>query len=53
MTGESPRGTVPQCHTGGIAAAHDAGMDDERFFCPDCCAEHREPLEATLGHIAR
>jgi hypothetical protein len=28
-------------------------MDDERFFCPDCSAEHREPLEATLGHIAR
>ncbi len=27
-------------------------MDDERFICPDCCAEHREPLEAALGHIA-
>jgi hypothetical protein len=26
---------------------------DDRFFCPDCAAEHREPLEATLGMFAR
>jgi hypothetical protein len=26
---------------------------DETFFCPDCGAEHLEPIEATLGHFAR
>ncbi len=31
---------------------HDPGMDDV-FLCPDCHAEHNEPLEATLGHVAR
>ncbi len=31
---------------------HDARMD-ETFFCPDCGAEHLEPIEATLGHFAR
>jgi hypothetical protein len=26
---------------------------DDRFLCPDCSAEHSEPLDATLGHVAR
>lgn len=26
---------------------------DETYLCPDCRAEHSEPLEAVLGHIAR
>jgi hypothetical protein len=26
---------------------------DEPYFCPDCLAEHTEPLDATLGHVAR
>jgi hypothetical protein len=26
---------------------------DELYFCPDCLAEHTEPLDATLGHVAR
>jgi len=26
---------------------------DDVYFCPDCRAEHQEPLEATLGHEAR
>ncbi len=25
---------------------------DDRYLCPDCSAEHSEPLEATLGHLA-
>jgi hypothetical protein len=40
------------CHPGGIGAAHAALMDDI-FLCPDCLTEHREPLEAVLGHRAR
>jgi hydrogenase maturation factor HypF (carbamoyltransferase family) len=31
---------------------HDARMDDI-FLCPDCLTEHREPLEARLGHRVR
>jgi hypothetical protein len=23
------------------------------YICPDCSAEHDEPFEATLGHLAR
>jgi hypothetical protein len=26
---------------------------DETYLCPDCRAEHAEPHEAVLGHIAR
>ena len=26
---------------------------DEICLCPDCYAEHQEPLEATLGHLVR
>jgi hypothetical protein len=26
---------------------------DELYFCPDCHAEHAEPLDAALGHIVR
>jgi hypothetical protein len=26
---------------------------DELYFCPDCLAEHTEPLDAGLGHVAR
>jgi hypothetical protein len=26
---------------------------DVIYFCPDCRAEHAEPLEAVLGHRAR
>jgi hypothetical protein len=26
---------------------------DDIFLCPDCHAEHQEPLEASLGHVAR
>lgn len=26
---------------------------DEIYLCPDCYAEHQEPLEATLGHLVR
>jgi hypothetical protein len=26
---------------------------DETFFCRDCGAEHLEPIEAMLGHLAR
>jgi hypothetical protein len=26
---------------------------DDIFLCPDCLTEHREPLEAALGHRAR
>jgi hypothetical protein len=26
---------------------------DNTYLCPDCRAEHSEPLEAVLGHIAR
>jgi len=26
---------------------------DELYFCPDCQAEHAEPLDAALGHVAR
>jgi hypothetical protein len=26
---------------------------DETYLCPDCRAEHSEPFEAVLGHIAR
>ncbi len=40
------------CHTGGISKPHDPRMDDI-YLCPDCRAEHAEPYEAVLGHIAR
>ena len=40
------------CHTGGIPAGDDANMDDT-YLCPDCRAEHSEPHEAALGHVAR
>ena len=26
---------------------------DDIYLCPDCRAEHAEPYEAVLGHIAR
>jgi len=26
---------------------------DDYLLCPDCGIEHAEPLEATLGHLAR
>jgi hypothetical protein len=26
---------------------------DDTYLCPDCYAEHTEPLEAVLGHVAR
>lgn len=26
---------------------------DDLFLCPDCLELHAEPLEATLGHVAR
>ena len=26
---------------------------DDIYYCPDCRAEHQEPIEATLGHVAR
>jgi hypothetical protein len=26
---------------------------DDTYLCPDCRAEHAEPFEAVLGHIAR
>jgi hypothetical protein len=26
---------------------------DETYFCPDCHAEHTEPQDAVLGHVAR
>ena len=26
---------------------------DDTYLCPDCRAEHSEPFEAVLGHIAR
>jgi hypothetical protein len=26
---------------------------DDTYLCPDCRAEHSEPYEAALGHIAR
>lgn len=26
---------------------------DDIYLCPDCRAEHADPYEATLGHIAR
>jgi hypothetical protein len=26
---------------------------EDTYFCPDCRAEHTEPLDAVLGHIAR
>lgn len=29
------------------------GVMDDMFLCPDCRAEHQEPLEAVLGHVAR
>jgi hypothetical protein len=32
--------------------SHDPGMDDT-YLCPDCHAEHTEPLDAVLGHLAR
>ena len=25
---------------------------DETYFCPDCHAEHTEPHDAVLGHLA-
>jgi hypothetical protein len=31
---------------------HHRVMDD-RFICPDCYAEHTEPLDAALGHLVR
>jgi len=43
---------MTHCQPGGIAAGHDAGMDDT-YLCPDCRAEHGEPYEAVAGHIAR
>jgi hypothetical protein len=26
---------------------------EDIYLCPDCRAEHSEPFEAVLGHIAR
>jgi len=26
---------------------------EDTYLCPDCRAEHNEPYEAVLGHIAR
>jgi hypothetical protein len=26
---------------------------DDIYLCPDCHAEHTEPQEAVLGHVAR
>jgi hypothetical protein len=26
---------------------------EDTYLCPDCRAEHTEPYEAVLGHIAR
>jgi hypothetical protein len=26
---------------------------DDLFLCPDCHAEHAEPLDASLGHVVR
>ena len=26
---------------------------DEIYFCPNCLAEHTEPLDAALGHVVR
>jgi hypothetical protein len=26
---------------------------DETYLCPDCRAEHTEPYDAVLGHVAR
>jgi hypothetical protein len=26
---------------------------DELYLCPDCLTEHAQPLDATLGHVAR
>jgi hypothetical protein len=26
---------------------------DDLYLCPDCFELHAEPLEATLGHLAR
>jgi hypothetical protein len=26
---------------------------EDTYLCPDCRAEHAEPYEAVLGHIAR
>lgn len=26
---------------------------EDTYLCPDCRAEHSEPFEAVLGHVAR
>jgi len=43
---------MAHCHTGGILGRQYPSMDDT-YLCPDCRAEHTEPYEAVLGHIAR
>ena len=43
---------APVCHTVGTPGPHDATMEDT-YLCPDCRAEHADPQDAVLGHIAR
>jgi hypothetical protein len=47
-----PKNTAQECQPDGTLGLHYASMEDT-YFCPDCRAEHTEPLEAVLGHIAR
>jgi hypothetical protein len=35
-----------------MSGAHHRSMDDI-YLCPDCHAEHTEPQDAALGHLAR
>jgi hypothetical protein len=46
------QGKAQLCHTVGIPARHHDAMEDI-YVCPDCRAEHAEPFEPALGHIAR
>jgi hypothetical protein len=47
-----PENAAQECQPDGTPGLHHASMEDT-YLCPDCRAEHTEPLEAVLGHIAR
>lgn len=43
---------VRECHPVGILPSQNQSMEDT-YLCPDCRAEHSEPLEPALGHLVR